>query len=221
MKYRIITLSLVSLLLFPQLAFANYWAGGDVVSAPSNIQGASSTISYYARPYVTSLWGDFSCAWSAIGNDTYGYIAQAGWAYEPSKNSTTRYFFGWINSNGLYNEDTSLYGPALGSKHTYWVELNPTTRAVVGYVDGSLISTKTIDWTPDAVQYSGEHLFYDSHMPGSYSQVSSFSNLTFRNGNTGTWMKPSINRWFNEAESGINATKYSTEGWFGIWDWRS
>lgn len=143
-----------------------------------------------------------------------------GWDLDWARSTSVRYFFGWINTDGVYHESQATTGPAIGSTHTYKVQMNPSTNLSQGYVDTAFCGSSTLNWTPDTCQYSGETNVANAQMPGKTSNKELFSSVSYYNGNTGTWGQPSLNSWVNQNQSGIDNSQYSTYGKFYIWDTR-
>lgn len=231
---KVIPLTTLFLFLFTNVAFATgqVFDGGKVVSASSNIRGAKADILYNKRPNINTYY-TFTCAWTMI-EDTSGNLAQCGWSIDYISNyndSNPKYFFGWANNadGHVYHEKrNSTYGPALGSTNTYTIQLDPDIKGVTAYVGSTNYGSTTIDWTPTAAEYSGECFdgaspdpTIDVQLPGKVAYHDKFSSVLYFNGNTSTWLRPSLSSNVNNTTiAGQNMSNYSSSGYFEIWDKR-
>lgn len=149
-------------------------------------------------------------------SDTGKGLAQTGWAVDYTVKNEVFYYFGWMNSDGLYHEKYTGYGPAVGSNHHYKVVKNGS--AVDCYIDGAKYFSQTIDWTPGCSQYEGEIKNTDAQFPGKTSLHEVFSSILYKDTN-GNYYTPFLQK---KAESYGNNTidSGSQTSTFDCWDTR-
>lgn len=213
MKKKLLSITIIVVLLTSvyATAFANYFAEGR-----NNIatKGASAQITYNSKPAVYN--NSMVSAWSMICN-TGHCLAQTGWAIDLKSvhGSNVYYFFGYRNTDMVYHELYTAYGPAIGSSHVYRASLDSSTLAE-GYIDYVKYFNVTINWTPNWNEYAGEVLDWNAQMPGKGSLHEVFSDIKMLN-SSGSWVTPSLSSYadYPGTTSGVGSS-----GRFEIWDAR-
>lgn len=140
----------------------------------TTVGGVYSDIYNYS-PWVHDLspTASYVAAWVMILNaNNSNDFTQIGWWEYPQG---VRYTFTWTNWQGESQPLYTFMSPQATNTFSYYTVLYNNPSGDFGfYVNGHLVNTNYIEFTPNAGQVSGETHTADDQMPGGYQNTEDF-----------------------------------------------